>query len=318
MQLKRNQLGQVSDFEIRLLRVFMTVVEHGGFSAAESVLGISRSAISQHMGDLEKRLNLRLCRRGRAGFSLTNEGRAVYRASQTLLSAVEGFRAEVNSLHKGLRGDLRIGIFNNLVSYPATRVTNAFRTLKRYGPDVHIKISMTTPQEIETGVLNGHLHVGAVPMIAPLSGLEYIPLYEETSLLYCSNNHPFFRRRDADISMHEISTAEAVRSAYRLPVRGQECHRRLHCTASSSDREGVAYLILTDDFIGYLPDHYAARWVASGEMRPLHPESLNYSIMMHIIVRKGRRSNMVLQVFLDGIRSTEPPNLVPQDASLQR
>ncbi|MGL6046421.1 MAG: LysR family transcriptional regulator, partial [Vogesella sp.] len=74
-------LGQVSDFDIRLLRIFKTVVECGSFSAAESVLGISRSAISLHMGDLEKRLGVCLCRRGRAGFALTDEGREVLRAA---------------------------------------------------------------------------------------------------------------------------------------------------------------------------------------------------------------------------------------------
>ena len=40
-------LAQVSDFDIRLLRIFRSVVECGGFSAAETVLGIGRSAISQ-------------------------------------------------------------------------------------------------------------------------------------------------------------------------------------------------------------------------------------------------------------------------------
>ncbi|MDU1797383.1 MAG: HTH-type transcriptional activator BauR, partial [Pseudomonas aeruginosa] len=88
-------LGQVSDFDIRLLRIFKTIVECGSFSAAESTLGLSRSAISLHMGDLEKRLGMRLCQRGRAGFALTDEGREVYRATQTLLAALEGFRAEV-------------------------------------------------------------------------------------------------------------------------------------------------------------------------------------------------------------------------------
>ena len=72
-------LGQVSDFDIRLLRIFKTIVECGSFSAAESTLGLSRSAISLHMGDLEKRLGMRLCQRGRAGFALTDDkGRKVY------------------------------------------------------------------------------------------------------------------------------------------------------------------------------------------------------------------------------------------------
>ena len=74
---RSDPLAQVSDFDIRLLRLFRSVVECGGFSAAESVLGIGRSAISQQMSDLEQRLGLRLCQRGRAGFALTEEGRSL-------------------------------------------------------------------------------------------------------------------------------------------------------------------------------------------------------------------------------------------------
>jgi DNA-binding transcriptional LysR family regulator len=106
--------GQVTDFDIRLLRVFKAVAECGGFSAAESELGISRSAISLHMGDLERRLGLRLCRRGRGGFALTEEGREVLEAAETLLAGLEAFRTEVNALHESLRGELDIGITDTL------------------------------------------------------------------------------------------------------------------------------------------------------------------------------------------------------------
>ena len=54
MSTRRSEpLAQVSDFDIRLLKLFRSVVECGGFSAAESALGIGRSAISQQMSDLE-------------------------------------------------------------------------------------------------------------------------------------------------------------------------------------------------------------------------------------------------------------------------
>ena len=63
-------LGQLSDLDIRLLRVFRVIVECGGVSAAELELNISRSAISRHLKDLEIRMGgLNLCHRGRAGFS---------------------------------------------------------------------------------------------------------------------------------------------------------------------------------------------------------------------------------------------------------
>lgn len=294
-------LGQVSDFEIRLLRIFKTIVECGSFSAAESTLGISRSAISLHMGDLEKRLGMRLCQRGRAGFALTDEGREVYRATGSLLAALEGFRAEVNELHQHLRGELNIGIINNLVTLPQMRITHALRALKGSGPGVRINIGMTTPNEIELGVLDGRLHVGVVPLISPLSGLEYSALYEERSLLYCSQEHPLFTRDDASITVAEIHACDAVAPSYRIPAEAQERHQELTGSANASDREGMAFLILTGSYIGYLPDHYAADWVAQGRMRALRPERFHYDIPLTVVTRKGRRPNLVLERFLEAV-----------------
>ena len=68
---------QLETVDLRLLRLFMTIVEAGGFSAAQSELNLSLSTISTHFADLETRLGLRLCRRGRSGFQLTPEGQAV-------------------------------------------------------------------------------------------------------------------------------------------------------------------------------------------------------------------------------------------------
>ncbi len=68
------------------------------FTAAETTLGISRSAISQHMNDLEGRLGFSLCQRGRGGFSLTEEGKEIYQAGLTLLTALETFKSDVNAL----------------------------------------------------------------------------------------------------------------------------------------------------------------------------------------------------------------------------
>ena len=91
VQVSLIELGQVGDYEIRLLKVFKTVVECGGFSAAETVLNISRSAISVHMANLEHRLKLKLCSRGRSGFSLTEEGAIIYESVRRLFSQLEDF-----------------------------------------------------------------------------------------------------------------------------------------------------------------------------------------------------------------------------------
>ncbi|MCY1295749.1 pca operon transcription factor PcaQ [compost metagenome] len=300
---RKSPLSQVSDFDLRLLRLFKTVAECGSFAAAEGVLGISRSAISLHMSDLEKRLGMRLCQRGRAGFALTDEGREVLRAGETVLVAIEGFRSEVDLMHQQLRGDLNVGIVNNLVTQPRMRITQALKAVRAEGPGVKINLSMSTPGEIERGLLDGRLHVGAVPLITPLSGLEYSLLYEERSNLYCSHEHPLFARA-AEVSNEDLKSADAIVPSYRMTVEAIGLHQLLNFAASASDREGIAFLILTGSYIGFLPDHYAATWVEKGLMAPLCPDRLFFDAKLAVATRKGRRQNLILERFLDALQRT--------------
>lgn len=280
----------LTDIDLRLLRVFHTIVECEGFTPAEVELNISRAAISQHMADLEKRLGLRLCRRGRAGFQLTDQGRAVHEAVGRLLAATENFRAEVNSAHSRLRGELTIGITDNLVTSPRMRVTNALRDLKRQAPDIHVKIRMSPPAEIEKGVLDGRLNVGVAPAGRVMSGLEEFPLYDEESCLYCAEDHPLFKVPAGELTREMVADADAVASG---PGAGP-----LRITATAADREGVAFLILTGCYIGYLPSHYAKQWVDRQAMRALLPGDYVQTREYRAITLRGRHPNLVLETFL--------------------
>lgn len=302
MPRKVNKVPQLSNFDIRLLKVFRTVVECGGFAGAEVELNISRSAISISMSDLEKRLGLRLCQRGRAGFSLTDEGKTVYQASQQLMTSLDDFRSRVNYIHERLTGNLNIGITDNLVTIEHMRVSYALKALKEKGPDVQIQIRMIPPNEIEKYLLDGGLHVGVVPNIRALPGLDYSELYNEESLLYCANDHPLFETDDTEINEEVLQDYDAVAPAYAQNAQTRSNYQILNTSATATDREGVALLILTGSYIGYLPTHFAKRWTQSGRMRALCPEKFRFMTKYQTVTRKGVRHNMVLENFLKFIK----------------
>jgi LysR family transcriptional regulator, transcriptional activator for bauABCD operon len=298
--MKSKSLAQVTDFDLKLLRIFKIVSECGSFSAAESLLGITCSAISLNMSNLEKRLGMRLCQRGRAGFALTDEGQEILRHSDSMMVAIENFRQQVNQMHKQLRGEFNIGIINNLVTQPHMKITHALDSLRTCGPEIRINISMMTAAEIERGLMDGRLHVGALPLTSPMSGLEYMQLYEEKSNLYCSIKHPLFSS-GAEPDDEQLLQYDAVAPSFRMTAEAIGMHQMLRCTATASDREGIAFLILTGCYIGFLPDHYAAQWVEKKLMRTVVPTRLHCHSKIGIAMRRGRRINSILEKFIQSL-----------------
>jgi DNA-binding transcriptional LysR family regulator len=294
--------GKLTDTELRTLRIFMVVVQHSGFTPAALELNVSRSAVSIAMADLEQRLSLRLCERGRAGFSLTTEGREVYRSTRQLFSALDEFRTQINAIHFNLKGELNIGITDNLVTMPQMRITSALRELNRLGPDVQINIQMIPPNEIISGVLDGQLHTGVIPVLKHCDGLEYLLLYEERSSLYCGQAHELFSRHDSELSPSMLKQYNGVLPAYDQTSEIKALHHELQPSASATDREGVAFLILTGRYIGYLPDHYAHRWVKEGRMRTILPDNMSYLTSFATITKKGAPSNLVLENYLKQLK----------------
>jgi len=301
----RNELlKRLADADLRLLRIYKTVVEAGGFAAAEVTLGISRAAISMAISDLETRLNLRLCQRGRAGFSVTNEGEQVYQSALQLFTAIESFRTDVNSLHDQLQGEFNIGITDNLVTMPHMHITNSLGKLKQQGPQVQINISMIPSKRIEQGILDGHLHAGVIADNHRLPELEYLSLYSEESQLFCSNDHPLFQQTNNTITASIISKHDAVAPAYAQSADIKKHYQSLNATATATDREGVAFLILTGAYIGYLPFHFAQQWIDQGRMRALAPNDYHFATNFAVITRKGRRHNSILDYWLQSMQPT--------------
>ncbi|CAH1043148.1 LysR family transcriptional regulator [Halomonas sp. TD01] len=298
-------LGQMSDYEVRLVRIFKTVVECGGFTAAETALGISRSAISQHMNDLEGRLGFSLCQRGRGGFSLTEEGKEIYQAGLTLLTALEAFKSDVNALHHTIKGELNIGITDNLVTLPAMHVTHALAELTAPSHEVTVNIHMEPSDAVIRSVMDGHLHVGVVPAVNLPTSLETHLLYDEPSFLYCAAGHPLFSEIDEALTAEQIAAYPAITPRYPLPSDARKAHDGLNLQASASDREGAAFLILTGRFIGFLPEHVAAQWVNAEKMRVIHPATQRYRIPFVLITRHDRRPNRVVDAFLGFVKGTK-------------
>lgn len=294
---------QLGDTHIRLLRIYKTVIECGGFAAAEVELNISRPAISLAITELESLLNMRLCQRGRSGFSITEQGTQVYNSALQLLGSLETFKAQINAINTELVGELNIGITDNMVTIPQMKITQALSTLKLRAPEVIINIRMMPPNDIETAVLDGTLHIGVVPEFRTLPGLNYNKLYKERSLLYCASQHPLFSQGLNAISDTALGQYDAVVPNYPQSADIKQQQTMLNPTATSSDREGIAFLILSNRFIGFLPTHFANRWVVKDQLRSIGEQNRGFDTYFSVITRKGAIDNLILNAYMEALKN---------------
>ncbi|WP_421863296.1 LysR family transcriptional regulator [Motiliproteus sp.] len=302
--MKRQPLtGQLADPDLKLLRVFKTVVECGGFSAAEVELNIGRSAISRQMADLETRLGMRLCQRGRSGFQLTEHGRLVYDATQELLIDLEKFRSNVNQAHSRLVGELVLSLTDNMITDSNSVIVKVLGGFHQREPEVTINLQVAAPNEVERAVIEGRANLGVAPYHHQLPGLNYQDLHQETSKLYCGASHPLFSMPDSQINMKLLTEYDFIVPGYAHVILLKEHFPELKGSATSYQVEGIATLILSGQYIGFLPEHYAAQWASSGQIRPVLPDSLNYQVPFKVITRRDAQPNLLRTAFLDALCS---------------
>ena len=300
MQVKsRSALGQLSDMDIRLLRVFKSVAECGGMAAAELELNIGTSTVSRHIKDQETRLGLTLCRRGRAGFALTAEGAQIYAETLRLLAGVEAFRSRVDEIHQRMGGELHIAVFDKTASNPQAHIGTAIARFSELAPAVSLQLHVAPLNTIERGVLDGQFQVGVIPGHRSSDTLAYDELFSETMFLYCGTQHALFKAAPAQepLDWDALRAHDFAGLGYHSP--NMEISQQVHLArkATGYDQESIATLILSGKYLGFLPDHYAESFVRCGQMRPVKPALFRYTCSFFSIVRGSPQPSRVTRAF---------------------
>ncbi|KVE38225.1 LysR family transcriptional regulator [Burkholderia sp. TSV86] len=305
----RALLGQLTDMDLRLLRVFRSVVQCGGMAAAELELNIGISTISRHVKDLETRVGLVLCRRGRAGFTLTPEGQTVYEETLRLLASVEAFKSRIDGIHDRMGGELHVAIFDKTATNPLSRLPDAIGRFHDQAPGVALNLHVASINEVERGVIDGSYQIGIIPAHRSSGSLVYTDLFNERMLLYCGTGHPLFDAPHGKLTWRQVRNYAFAGLGYHSPNMDVSHRAKLTRSATASDQESIATLILSGRYLGFLPDHYAESFEAKGRMRPVAPQRFRYACRFVSLLRRSpqpSRAALLFQACLEAAHAAMP------------
>lgn len=290
--------GQVSDIDLKLLRTFRAVADCSGFSMAEIELGLTKSAISKQIADLETRLGVKLCHRGRSGFALTPEGQVVYKASTRMFGALEGFRSELNALRNRPVGTLNIGCIDTLITSRRSPLIKILAEFSTEFPEIELKIVTASSAEIDRHVADQGLQIGISTDRGKIMDAHALPLFQEYGYLYCGAAHPLFSVEESDVTLDVVNVHRFAQHAYSEAEIRDEQRIGFNPAATGQFTDGIAMLILTGNFIGFLPEHYARNWVQTGQMRALLPTNIRKVTNIRLLYRAEASKNPLISAFV--------------------
>ncbi|MFA3918330.1 LysR family transcriptional regulator [Ruegeria hyattellae] len=295
-----------------LLETFVAVVDCGGFTDAQFTLGITQSAISIRIRDLETALGYRVCERGRGGFRLTERGEIAYGKARDILRSARDFDAELLELRDVTTGDLRIGVVDAVNTLADLNLDKSLKRFLDRPNDVRLEIVVASPTELTQRLITGELHVAIAPFRNQVAELTYTELCQEEHWLYCGRDHPLFDLPNDQIDLDVISRYQICQRSYSMLVSPEL--QSNDPKAIVANMEAMATLIETGHYLGPLPVHFVESRGQNGKLKELAPNRLHWTSTFHLATRSTSLHRRAVELFVADVVQSCEANRDLQDA----
>ncbi|CAM3775529.1 LysR family transcriptional regulator [Roseateles saccharophilus] len=291
--------SNTTDLDLRLIRVFLAVVDARGITAAEASLGIRQSTISTQLSVLETRLGFTLCERGRGGFRLTSKGERFAASARALMAATTDFVAQVREMDRKLVGTLAIGLIGQAPLTENARLAEAIGAFRARDQAVRFTMTVAPSQSLEEGIVNKQLDLAIGYFWHRVPGLVYTQLFLEQQEIYCGRGHPLFHSKKM-VTVEDLLSFDWVWRSYHVPEEQLPLTQR-HITATTDSIEAATILILSGGHLGYLPTHHAEALERRGLIRAVQRDSFSFDVPFHLVMKRGSLDKPVVKAFCENL-----------------
>lgn len=254
---------------LQAIGVFSKVVEQGSFARAAERLGISTSACSRHVSELEAHLGARLLQRTTRRLSLTESGQAFYERSVQLLADLDEAEREASASATRPRGTIKLTCS---INFGVRHVAPAIATFLARYPEVRFDVSLS--DRIVDLVEEGYdlaLRIGTArgeTVVARRLG--------ETRLVCCASPEYLKRhgtpRSPEDLARHRCFTYEYLPSRNLWQFRdraGRERPVRVSGPLHANNGDLLAAAAVQGVGIALEPDFIVGAELAAGRLVPV-------------------------------------------------
>jgi DNA-binding transcriptional LysR family regulator len=266
--------------------------------------GVSQSAASQHVQEVERRLGVTLLDRSKRPLELTPAGQRYQEFCRDVLRREEELGLALESLKGAADGAVRVASIYSMGLSELSRLQEEFAA--RY-PAAQLHVEYMRTDRIYPAVLEGAADLGLVSYPEPGRDIAVIPWREEEMQVAAAPSHEFAARAEvypADLNGQDfIGFDEDLRIRRELDrffrAHGIEVNMVMHFDNIQTIKEAVAL----GSGVSILPARTMQAEIAQGRLAAVRLHAPGLVRPVGIVHRKRKKFNRATQVFLDLLRS---------------
>ena len=178
------------------LRAFVAVVEHGSFSEAARVMGLSQPAVTMQIQGLEADLGATLLERRYRRVEMTEAGRALLPYARVVLGQLEAAREEIEHMTGAVGGHMVLAASTTPGQYVLPRLLGSFL---RANPEAGVSLRVYDTAEVVERVESGEAHLGMTGAQIAGTRVVFEPVGKDSLILVCPSDSHLLDIKDLTI-----------------------------------------------------------------------------------------------------------------------
>jgi DNA-binding transcriptional LysR family regulator len=296
------------------LKLFKEIAATRSMSKGAAHCGVSQSAASQHVQEVERRLGVTLFDRSTRPLELTPAGKLYNDFCRDILSKEEELGLALESLKHQLDGAVRVASIYSIGLSEMSHLQEEFSA--RY-PTVQLQVEYMRPEKVYEAVLNGTADLGLVSYPEASREIAAIPWRDEEMQVAVPPSHPFAQRDEvhpADLNGQTFIGFDedlSIRRELDRFLRGQgvEVNLAMHFDNIQTIKEAVAL----GTGISILPARTMQAEIVQGRLVAVKLHAPDLVRPVGVVHRKRKKLNRAAQAFLEllSVQPAPKPEPVP-------
>ncbi len=285
--------------DLSQLQLFRDIVQNRSISRGAALNGVTQSAASQTVQEMERLLETQLLDRSRRPLDVLPAGKALHDFGRDVLRRQQQFLAELEAIRGGDGGALKIAAIYSVGLSEMSRLEEEFH--KRL-PSAHLEVNYLRPEKVYQAVADDRVDLGLVSYPEATRDVVALPWRNEEMVVACGPGHALSGREN--LTPHDLDNIDFIAFDEDLPI-SRDIERflrehgvKVHVVMRFDNIQSMKEALRLGPAVSILPAPMLQSDVDEGRLKTI-PLSAPLFRPLGIIHRRRRTFQRAAQVFID-------------------